>query len=204
VWDPATGQNLLTIRAHDRPVYGVAFSPDGKWVATAAGDWKNKKSGEVRVWNAADGREAFRLPDSPYSVWAVRFTKDGRLITGPTEETALRVFDVATKKEVRALTAPTTTRGLSVSPDGKYVGITAQTNGIVKVWEADTWREAYEINAHPGKVVFSVEFAPGRRTVLTAGGDGAVVVWKVPGGEYILPDFVPPPPKMPKLPQPEP
>lgn len=204
VWDPATGQNLLAIRAHDRPVYGVAFSPDGKWVATAAGDWKNKKSGEVRVWNAADGSEVFRLPDSPYPVWAVRFTKDGRLITGHTEETALRVFDVATKKEVRALTAPTTTRGLSVSPDGRYVGITAQTNGIVKVWEADTWREAYEINAHPGKVVFSVEFAPDRRTVLTAGGDGAVVVWKVPGGEYMLPDFVPPPPKMPKLPQPEP
>jgi WD40 repeat protein len=202
VWDPATGRTAMTIAAHDRPVRGVAISPDGKLIATAAGDWKNKTTGEVRVWNLADGTEAFRLPDTPYSAWAVRFTADGKLIAGYQEETAVRVFDVATRKEVRALTAPTPARGLTLSPDGKYVGITAQANGIVKLWETATWREAYEVTGHPGKVVFGLEFAPDRQTILTAGGDGAVVVWKRPGGDYKLPDVVPPAPVMPVLPQP--
>jgi WD40 repeat protein len=116
--------------------------------------------------------------------------------------TAVRVFDVKAKKEVRTLTAPTDARGLSLSADGKRVGITAQANGLVKVWEAGSWREAFEVTAHPGKVVFTVDFASDGQTVLTAGGDGAVGVWKVPGGIWKVPDYSPPaPPAAPPLPK---
>jgi WD40 repeat protein len=38
VWDAASGEELLTLRGHSGPVYGVAFSPDGKRLATASWD----------------------------------------------------------------------------------------------------------------------------------------------------------------------
>jgi WD40 repeat protein len=90
--------------------------------------------------------------------------------------------------------SPTPARGLALSADGKYLGITSQSNGLLKLWDVGTWREAYEVAAHPGKVVFTVDFARDGQTVLSAGGDGAVAIWKIPGGDYKLPDFVPPPP----------
>jgi len=202
LWDAVKGEEILTITAHAAAVYGVAISPDGTMIATAAGDWKNIAKGEVRVWDAAKSTELFRLPSTEFSAWGVAFTGDGKLITAHQEETAVRIFDIATRKELKALTFSTAARGLALSADGKWLGITAQANGIVKLWEVGTWREAHEVVAHPGKVVFSIDFAADKQTVLTAGGDGAAVVWKFPGGEWKLPDYVPPAPKTPR-PEPE-
>jgi WD40 repeat protein len=195
VWDPKTDESVLTITAADRPVYGVAVSPDGTMIATAAGDWKNRKNGQVRVWDAIKGTELFRLPDADAPAWGVAFTADGHLIAAQMGETAVRVFDIKSKKVVRSLTAATEARALSVSADGNWVAITAQANGLVKVWETGNWREAYEVPAHPGKVVFTVDFAADGQTMLTAGGDGTAVVWKVPGGSWKIPEYVPPPPR---------
>jgi len=80
------------------------------------------------------------------------------------------------------------------------LAISAQANGLVKVWETGTWREAYEVPAHPGKAAFAVDFAADGRTVMTAGGDGAAVIWKFPGGSWKVPEYVPPAPR----PMPEP
>ena len=202
-WNPATGEPGITIAAADRAVYGVAVSPDGTMIATAAGDWKDRKSGQVRVWDAVKGTELFRLPDPDGPAWGVAFTRDGHLIVAQMGDTAVRMFDVKTKREVRTLTAATDARGLSLSPDGKRVGITSQANGLVKIWEAGTWREAFEVTGHPGKVVFTVEFASDGQTILSAGGDGAVGVWKVPGGTWTVPEYIPPAPRPSPLPQPQ-
>jgi WD40 repeat protein len=200
-WDPKTGDRVVAVNAADRPVYGIAVSPDGATIATAAGDWKNRKNGQVRVWDAAKGDEMFRLSDTDGPAWGVAFTPDENLIVAQIGATAVRVIDVKAKKEVRSMTAPTDARGLSLSPDGKLVGITAQANGLVKIWGSGSWREAFEVTAHPGKVVFTVEFAPDGQTVLTAGGDGAVGIWKVPGGMWKVPDYVPPAPPSPPVPR---
>ena len=197
IWDALRGGELLHIAAHDRPVYGVAFSKDGALVATAAGDWKNRKKGEVRIWNALRGTEMLRLPDTEFSAWAVAFSGDGKLVTAHQDETAVRIRDLKSNKEVKSLTTPTAVRGLALSADGKHLGVTAQSNGMIKIWEVGSWRESHEVIGHPGKVVFTIEFAPDRQTVLSAGGDGAVMVWKLPGGEFKVPDFVPPLPPTP-------
>jgi WD40 repeat protein len=195
VWDTKTGDSVLTITAADRPVYGVAVSPNGTMIATAAGDWKNRKNGQVRVWDTIKGTELFRLPDVEAPAWGVAFTADGHLIVAQMGETAVRVFDIRSKKVVKTLTAAIEARGLSVSADGKRVAITAQANGLVKMWEAGTWQEAYEVAAHPGKAVFAIDVAADGQTMLTAGGDGAAVVWKVPGGSWKIPEYVPPAPR---------
>ena len=158
------------IDAHDRPVYGLAFSPDGTRLATAAGDYRTHKTGEVRVWDTATGAEVVRLPDNPEPVWAVAFRGPDQLLTAQADPAALKGWDLKTRKVVKTLTAPQTARGLSVSPNGKWVGLTGGTGGLIKVWEAGTWREAYEVIGHPGKVVFGLDFgADGRPSCRPAG-----------------------------------
>jgi WD40 repeat protein len=52
VWDIQTGQETLTLKGHTRPVFHVAFSPDGTRLASSSGDET------VRVWDARAAREA--------------------------------------------------------------------------------------------------------------------------------------------------
>lgn len=193
VWAAPFDGKPLAIPAHDRPVYGIAFSPDGTRVATAAGDYKNRKAGEVRVWDTTAGTEVYRLPDAAESVWAVAFAGGDQLVTAQGGPAAVKVWDVKSRKELKALTAAQAARGLGLSPDGQWLGLTGGTDGLIKVWEAGPWREAYEVIGHPGKVVFGLDFGADGQTVVSAGGDAAVV-WKVPGGEWKVPEFVPPPP----------
>jgi WD40 repeat protein len=195
VWTAPFEGPPKTFPAHDRTVYGLAFSPDGTRLVTAAGDYKTRKAGEVRIWDPVAGAEVFRLPDAPETVWGVAFLGPDQLLTAQSGTAVVKVWDLKTRKEQRSLTAPLTARGLSVSPDGKWVVLTSGNAGTIKVWEAGTWREAHEVDGHPGEVVFGADFAADGQTVLSAGGDGAAVVWKLPGGDWKLPEFTPPPPR---------
>ena len=86
VWDAATGEKVLVLEGHDfegrRPksyLTGLAFSPDGKRLATSSSDTT------VRLWDAASGREVLVLHGHVDIVDSVAFSPDGkRLASIPT------------------------------------------------------------------------------------------------------------------------
>jgi WD40 repeat protein len=75
---------------HEGPVLGVAFSPDGRWLATASADRT------AVVWNAATGDKRFSKPlQHNGDVLAIEFSLDGRrLVTASADGTA-RLWDAA-------------------------------------------------------------------------------------------------------------
>ena len=76
VWDAVTGLQALTLQGHTSVVYSVAFSPDGKRLASASGDG-------VKVWDAAAGKETLSLKGHATRVQSVVFSPDGkRLASG--------------------------------------------------------------------------------------------------------------------------
>ena len=91
------GYQVLTLRGHSSAVDGVAFSPDGKRLATASDDQTAK------VWDAQSGQELLTLRGHRDAVTGVAFSPDGkRLATASTDQTA-KVWDAESGKELLTL-----------------------------------------------------------------------------------------------------
>src|SRR5205085_11344217 len=84
VWDPETSQKALTLLGHKSQVECVAISPDGQYLASAAGDWDGGGSryvnGELRIWDAKSGRTVFNREAQASGVTCVAFSPDGRYL----------------------------------------------------------------------------------------------------------------------------
>jgi hypothetical protein len=85
LWDGYNGQEIALLRGHEEPVESIAFSPDGKRIASASRD------GTLRLWDASTGQEGAVLRGHERQVLRVAFTPDGtRLASAPHDRPALR------------------------------------------------------------------------------------------------------------------
>ena len=119
---------LLTLRGHSKFLYSVAWSPDGKWLATGSGD------NTAKVWDAATGRELRTLSGHKEGVTSVAWSPDGkRVATGSWDKTA-KVWDAASGKELLTLGGHTeAVNSVAWSPDGKRLA-TASDDHTAKIW----------------------------------------------------------------------
>jgi hypothetical protein len=89
LWEAATGGRRAELTGHTKGVWGIAFSADGRTLASAGGD------GMVRLWDLPSGKEVGRLEGHKGYVWAVAFSPDGRtLVSGGLDKTAI-LWDVS-------------------------------------------------------------------------------------------------------------
>ena len=92
-----SSQVRLTLRGHDNQIWAVAWSPDGKRIAT--GSW----DATAKVWDTASGQELLTLRSHKGNVYGVAFSPDSkRLATAGWDKTA-RVWDADSGKEILTL-----------------------------------------------------------------------------------------------------
>jgi len=162
-----------TLTGHAGPVWGVAFSPDGRILATSGGD------NTVRLWDATGHSQLGSPIAQPGRVLGLAFSPDGATLATANTDQTVRLWNVASRTQVATLTGHTAeVANVAFSPDGKTLA-SAGYDHTVRLWNlAQPAVPGTALTGHTD-AVYVVAFSPDGATIASAGLDNTVHLWDV-------------------------
>jgi WD40 repeat protein len=150
----------------------MAFSPDGKTLATADGFGES----DIDLWDVATGRKIGQLEGHNSWVGSLVFWPDGKKLASASADQTIRVWDIASRKCLDVM------RGnreevwrLALLPDDKTL-VSGSKDGMVCFWDTSVTHLRQENITWPVKI-YTWSFAPDSQSVLTLNSTGEVARW---------------------------
>ncbi len=169
---------LYTYGGHSFSVEAIAWSPNGKRIASASID------GTVRVWDALTGGHVITYHGHTAAVNAVAWSLDGKHIASASRDGSVQVWTAATGKRLLTYHGHTgPVKAVAWSPDSTRIA-SAGDDGTVQVWMVITMRPLRTYRGHAGSVD-AVAWSPDGTQLVFAGEDGTVRQWDVTTGDNI-------------------
>jgi WD40 repeat protein/serine/threonine protein kinase len=173
VIDLRDGKKLWTTNAAEEYVTALAFSPDGKTLASAAG----LKESDIRLWDVASGNEIGRLEGHGFYVNSLVFWPDGKKVASSSADQTIRIWDVASRKCLDVL------RGhreevwrLALLPDHTTL-VSGCKDGAVCFWDTSV-SHSHEAKITLPEPMTAWRFAPDSHSVVTSDLQGRVACWQ--------------------------
>jgi WD40 repeat protein/DNA-binding SARP family transcriptional activator len=172
--------NQTNFADHFGFVYDVTFSPDSTLIAAATG------SGEVRVWQAADGQLLRNFAGHLGTVRSVAFSPNNSLLASGGEDNDVRIWNVL-GSPINAAETPSLLHilkghsgrvtAVAFHPDGKRLA-TASVDRTVRLWDLTTGESIAIMQGHENWV-WSLVFHPSGGTLASAGADRTIRLWDI-------------------------
>jgi len=178
-WRPATPAIAGVDRAaHEAAIWDIAYSPDGRWLATASAD------GSVTIREPSDGGLVHTLLQDGEAAYGVSFSPSGALVAASSRDRGIRLWRTSTWEELLPRYGHDgTVYSVRFSPGGDRLASASQ-DGTVRVWSVADPAAAPLALSVAGRV-FRATFSPDGRRIAAAAESGSVTIWDAEHGRPI-------------------
>ncbi|CAM2070290.1 Non-specific serine/threonine protein kinase [Sulfidibacter corallicola] len=176
LWDLSSGERKAALSGHSAEIRGIAFSPDGKTLASASGDRK------ILLWDVQSGTQKAALSGHEGTVWSVAFSPDGHTLASASLDRTILLWDIQARTPRASLvghSAPIWS--IAYSPDGRTLA-SASYDQTIKLWDAATGAALQTLSGHSAEV-WSVAFAPDGKTLASGSSDQTIKLWDLATGK---------------------
>jgi WD40 repeat protein len=168
-----------------KPVYSVAFTPDGKTLATESDSGSD--SGTVRRWNTASEQQTGKTITVPGSIpdFSVAFTPDGKTLATSSDSGTVRLWDTASGQQTgKTITVPggSPVDSMAFTRNGTTLA-TSSGDGTIQLWNTASGQQTGAITVPGGSPVDSMAFTRNGTTLATSSGDGTIQLWNTASGQ---------------------
>lgn len=166
-----------TLEGHAKNVESVAFSPDGKLLASGSLD------GTIKLWDTARGESVATLTGDMTFVTSLAFCPDGKsLVSAGDDDGTIHLWDVTTGKKLTTFKGHTkSVISVAISPNGKTLASGGWDNTI-KLWDLASGKNITTLSGNTASVC-SVVFSPDGQTLASDGGGDTIRLWDVGSGK---------------------
>ena len=160
-------RNTITLKGHADEVRSVAFSPDGKVLASSV------RAGTVKLWDTETGANIATLEGAG---GPVVFSPDGRMLASCGNVQEIKLWDLETQTTIMTLRGKAgAIFDLTFSPDGTTL-VSGNGDRTIKFWDVATGENIATLKGHTG-IVFSVDFSSDGTILASGSQDGTVLLW---------------------------
>ena len=177
--DLKSGKDIRKFEGHKQAHLRVAWSPDGRKIASGAHGDSMLMGGEVKLWDSETGRETVPVKGHEKGIHSVLFSPDSKLLATCGFDQVVRVTDVETGRELwsRSWSFPT---ALAFRPDSRRLAVGGQETRIAIV-DATTGAPAHTLSGHALSVL-DVEYSPDGKSLASSSYDETVALWNAETG----------------------
>jgi RNA polymerase sigma factor (sigma-70 family) len=187
--DLGTGKAVQRLVGHAEQASALAFTPDGKLLASGRDfDFPRRHGQEnpIQLWDVTTGKEVRLLVGPKDTVLSLAFSPDGKTLAAGAEryDATLRLWDVTTGEERFALKGHGgELRSVAFSPDGQTVA-TGSMDKTIRLWDVATGKEQRRLTGHRADVM-AVAFSPDGKLLASGSFDRTLRLWDPATGQQL-------------------